>query len=83
MMAELGEHAAAAYLRIGQIASDLKVTLVTVGEDARSYGAKLHFKTQEEAATWLSGETSPGDIVLFKGSRMAAMERVMKLAFPE
>ncbi|MDB4369810.1 UDP-N-acetylmuramoyl-tripeptide--D-alanyl-D-alanine ligase [Akkermansiaceae bacterium] len=83
MMAELGEHAAAAYPRIGQIASDLKVTLVTVGEDARSYGAKLHFKTQEEAATWLSGETSPGDIVLFKGSRMAAMERVMKLAFPE
>ncbi|MFL2657675.1 MAG: UDP-N-acetylmuramoyl-tripeptide--D-alanyl-D-alanine ligase [Akkermansiaceae bacterium] len=83
MMGELGEHALEAYPRIGGIARDLGVTLVTVGDDANKYGADHHFKTHEEAATCLSNETSPGDIVLFKGSRMAAMDQVMKLTFPE
>jgi UDP-N-acetylmuramoyl-tripeptide--D-alanyl-D-alanine ligase len=83
MMAELGEHAVEAYPRIGRIARDLGVTLITVGDDADKYGDDNHFRNHEEAATWLSNETSPGDIVLFKGSRMAAMDQVMKLTFPE
>ncbi|MDA7519992.1 UDP-N-acetylmuramoyl-tripeptide--D-alanyl-D-alanine ligase, partial [Akkermansiaceae bacterium] len=83
MMAELGEHAVEAYPRIGRIARDLGVTLITVGNDADKYGDDHHFRNHEEAATWLSNETSPGDIVLFKGSRMAAMDQVMKLTFPE
>lgn len=83
MMAELGEHAAEAYPRIGKVANDLGLRLVTVGAEASAYGAKHHFHQHEEAAAWLSGETSPGETVLFKGSRMAAMERVMKRAFPE
>ncbi|MDA7513328.1 UDP-N-acetylmuramoyl-tripeptide--D-alanyl-D-alanine ligase [Akkermansiaceae bacterium] len=83
MMAELGEHAVEAYPRIGRIARDLGVTLITVGDDADKYGDDHHFRNHEEAATWLSNETSPGDIVLFKGSRMAAMDQVMKLTFPE
>ena len=72
-----------AYPRIGRIARDLGVTLITVGDDADKYGDDHHFRNHEEAATWLSNETSPGDIVLFKGSRMAAMDQVMKLTFPE
>ena len=83
MMAELGEHAVEAYPRIGRIARDLGVTLITIGDDADKYGDDHHFRNHEEAATWLSNETSPGDIVLFKGSRMAAMDQVMKLTFPE
>ena len=83
MMAELGEHAVEAYPRIGRIARDLGETLITVGDDADKYGDDHHFRNHEEAATWLSNETSPGDIVLFKGSRMAAMDQVMKLTFPE
>ncbi|MDB4549604.1 UDP-N-acetylmuramoyl-tripeptide--D-alanyl-D-alanine ligase [Akkermansiaceae bacterium] len=83
IMAELGEHAVEAYPRIGRIARDLGVTLITVGDDADKYGDDHHFRNHEEAATWLSNETSPGDIVLFKGSRMAAMDQVMKLTFPE
>ena len=83
MMAELGEHAVEAYPRIGRIARDLGVTLITVGNDADKYGDDHHFRNHEEAATLLSNETSPGDIVLFKGSRMAAMDQVMKLTFPE
>ena len=82
-MAELGDHAAEAYPQINRIAADLGLSLVTFGEEAVTYGAKDHFNNHEEAATWLSGATCSGDTVLFKGSRMAAMERVMEHAFPE
>lgn len=83
IMAELGAHARSAYQSIGRIARDLKLRLVTVGEEALAYGAQHHFENHEEAAAWLSSNTSAGETVLFKGSRMAAMERVMKQAFPE
>ena len=82
IMAELGEHADEAYQRIGTIARDLRIELVTVGEEALTYGAEHHFPTPEEAAQWLSENTTSGDTVLFKGSRMAAMEKVMTKAFP-
>jgi len=82
IMAELGEHADEAYQRIGTIARDLRIELVTVGEEALTYGAEHHFQTPEEAAQWLSENTTSGDTVLFKGSRMAAMEKVMTKAFP-
>lgn len=82
VMAELGDHAAEAYARIGQIARDLNLQLVTVGEEALTYGSDHHFQTPEEAAQWLSENTTSGDIVLFKGSRLAAMEKVMNHAFP-
>ena len=82
VMAELGEHASEAYPRIGQVAQNLGLRLVTVGEEALEYGADHHFHTPEEAAHWLSQNTQSGDTVLFKGSRMAAMEKVMNHAFP-
>ncbi len=82
IMAELGEHATEAYQRIGAIARDLGLQFVTVGEEALAYGAEHHFQTPEEAAQWLPKNTSSGDTVLFKGSRMAAMEKVMNQAFP-
>jgi UDP-N-acetylmuramoyl-tripeptide--D-alanyl-D-alanine ligase len=43
MMAELGEHAVEAYPRIGRIARDLGVTLITVGDDADKYGGRSPF----------------------------------------
>jgi len=82
VMAELGEHATEAYQRIGAIARDLNLELVTVGEEALTYGAEHHFQNPEEAAQWLSENNTSGDIVLFKGSRLAAMEKVMTKAFP-
>jgi len=82
MMAELGSHAGEAYPKIGRIAGGLTLALVTVGDEAAGYGAGQHFHTPEEAADWLAREAGPGDVVLFKGSRMAAMERVMNQAFP-
>ena len=82
-MAEQGEHAAPAYVRIGRLASDLGLRLVTVGAEADSMAAPHHFETVEAAAEWLPKHTQPGDLILFKGSRTAAIERVMNLAYPE
>ena len=83
MMAELGDHAAEAYPRVGDTAGKLGLTLLTVGEEAENYATGQHFHTAEEAVVWLDQETTPGDVVLFKGSRAAAMERVMDQSFPE
>jgi UDP-N-acetylmuramyl pentapeptide synthase len=56
---------------------------VSIGTDVEAFNAPLHFDTIEPAAMWLSENTNSGDLVLFKGSRSAAMERVMNLAYPE
>ncbi len=83
MMAELGGHAGEAYPRIGKRAEELGLRLVTAGPEADAYGAENHFEDRERAAAWLSQNTASGERVLFKGSRMAAMERIMNSAFPE
>jgi UDP-N-acetylmuramoyl-tripeptide--D-alanyl-D-alanine ligase len=66
------------------------VRLVTVGaeaapiaEGARELNAQgvNHFDDYSEAAAWLRKELHAGDLVLFKGSRMAAVETVMNEAF--
>ena len=82
-MAEQGEHAGPAYLRIGALADELGLRLVSVGSEAAGMNAPHHFETVEEASGWLSENTHAGDLVLFKGSRAAAIERVMNLAYSE
>lgn len=89
-MAELGTHAEAAYRRIGTLAAEKNLGLVVVGTAAESIataareagGEADFFKQTEEAAAFLKSHTAPGDVVLFKGSRAAAMERVMESTFP-
>ncbi|MDA7881786.1 UDP-N-acetylmuramoyl-tripeptide--D-alanyl-D-alanine ligase [Akkermansiaceae bacterium] len=90
IMAELGSHAEAAYERVGRLAAERELCLVAVGDDAigMSNGAReaggeaYQFSKPETASAWLSANTHSGDLVLFKGSRMAAMERVMNQSFP-
>ena len=85
-MGELGSHAAEAHLRVGRLAADRGLVVVAVGEGsegiAAGAGRAEHFPDNESAARWLSAEAKPGDVVLFKASRSAAMERVMQQAFP-
>jgi UDP-N-acetylmuramoyl-tripeptide--D-alanyl-D-alanine ligase len=85
-MGELGTHAAAAHLRTGELAVACKLTVIAVGEgaDGIAKGAKNapYFLDLNEAAEWLKREVKPGDVVLFKGSRSATVERVMHTAFP-
>lgn len=86
-MAELGDHAAEGARRVGEKAASLDLQLITAGDGADAIHQHAgpnarHFATREEAATYLQSIISPGDAVLFKGSRTSAMELVMKLVFP-
>ena len=60
--------------------------MIAVGDGAEGIaeGARNapHFPDLDQAAKWLAREVKPGDVVLFKGSRTAAVERVMQAAFP-
>lgn len=85
-MGELGPHAAEAHLKVGRLAADRGLVVVTVGEGAEGIaegaGNAEHFPDGSAAAAWLAGHAKPGDAVLFKASRSAAIERVMHQAFP-
>ncbi|MFD0892351.1 UDP-N-acetylmuramoyl-tripeptide--D-alanyl-D-alanine ligase [Luteolibacter ambystomatis] len=85
-MAEQGEHAPAAHRRTGELAARRGITVIAVGDGAEEIAGAAengrHFRDVESAAGWLSSACHPGDVVLFKGSRSAAIERVMNSAFP-
>ena len=86
-MAELGAIAAQEHQKIGGFAAKRDVVVVSVGKEAKgiSEGADSnnHFDKREDAADWLKSELKSGDAVLFKGSRAAAVEQVMKQIFPQ
>lgn len=90
-MAELGSHAVRANREVGELAAERGLNVLTVGELAADIasavsvqgGSAEHFIDVEEAAEWLRHRCREGDAVLFKGSRAAAMERVMNKAFPQ
>jgi UDP-N-acetylmuramoyl-tripeptide--D-alanyl-D-alanine ligase len=85
-MGELGTHAPAAHLRTGELAARRELTVIAVGEGAegiaRGANGAPHFPVLDDAAKWLAREVKPGDVVLFKGSRTATVEKVMNAAFP-
>lgn len=85
-MGELGSHGPSAHLRTGGHAIERGLTVVAVGdgaeEIARGAGGAPHFSDFGEAAAWVLREARSGDVVLFKGSRTATVEKVMNQAFP-
>ena len=85
-MGELGAHASAAHHRTGALAVERELTVVAVGEGAEEIAEGADdapfFSDYAEAAEWLAREAKPGDVVLFKGSRTATVERLMHAAFP-
>jgi UDP-N-acetylmuramoyl-tripeptide--D-alanyl-D-alanine ligase len=85
-MGELGPFAKEAHLRTGALAAERALTVLAVGDGAAAIaeGAKssLYFPDLADAASWLKREVKPGEVVLFKGSRSATVERVMHAAFP-
>lgn len=91
MMAELGIHSDKEHLRVGKLAAEKGLQVVSVGaasfqihQGAQSMSDTAHhFEDRETAANWLKDYCKEGDIVLFKGSRMAGMEQVMNLAFSQ
>ncbi len=84
-MGELGVHSAPAHLKIGKLAAARGLTLIAVGqgaEDIAKGGSSPYFPDIHAAADWLLETARPGDVVLFKGSRTAAIEKVLQTAFP-
>lgn len=87
-MAELGDLVTEEHRKIGAFAAEAGAVVVSVGDEARgiSKGAGAqghHFDEREDAAAWLRRELKSGDAILFKGSRAAAIEQVMKKIFPQ
>lgn len=85
-MAELGEHEESEHRNLGSHAAGAGIDLlVTVGETAalmaEAAGDRIETRkaeTHEEAAEMLRDELKPGDVVLVKGSRSSAMEKVIE-----
>jgi UDP-N-acetylmuramoyl-tripeptide--D-alanyl-D-alanine ligase len=86
-MGELGPHAPAAHQRAGELAARRGLVVVAVGVGAEGIaqgaGEAECFPDLDAAAAWLAREVKPGDLVLFKGSRTATVEKVMNAAFPK
>jgi len=85
-MGELGIHAAEAHLAAGRLARSrgLEVMVVGPGAEGMAEGAcgAPHLLTADDAAAALRAVLKPGDVVLFKASRSAALELVMNRVFP-
>ncbi|MBC8288093.1 MAG: UDP-N-acetylmuramoyl-tripeptide--D-alanyl-D-alanine ligase [Nitrospinae bacterium] len=90
-MLELGDRSVTAHQKLGEeIAASQTNILVTVGKlaslsakNARTLAGEkiqiLEFTGHQEAAEFLIQETVSGDCVMFKGSRGAAMEKVLQI----
>lgn len=85
-MLELGPTEAELHAQIGRAAAKLGIDLlITIGERARhiSHAAQAsglsaqHVDSPEQAAQAVAVATQPGDVVLVKGSRGMALERVL------
>ncbi len=83
-MKELGADERAFHEEIGHMAAELGVDLlVAVGELGASYAvgaagriATMTYSSVEACASDLAGNLQPGDVILLKGSRSMALERV-------
>lgn len=91
-MGELGQHSDQAHRRIGDKIKRLGIDLlVCVGKESfriaeAAHGAELkieQFTSTAEAGTHLRDIARPHDLILFKGSRTAAIENVIQSAFPD
>jgi UDP-N-acetylmuramoyl-tripeptide--D-alanyl-D-alanine ligase len=90
-MGELGAFAEEAHRKIGRFAAGCGVRVAAVGEAAHAIadgaaeagGRAEFFPGRDTAAEWLASAAASGDMVLFKGSRSAGIEKVLETAFPE
>jgi UDP-N-acetylmuramoyl-tripeptide--D-alanyl-D-alanine ligase len=88
VMAELGPIAAREHERVGELAARLRVDrLVTVGAGAREIAAAalregvepesaVSFEDPDDALADIVANARAGDVVLFKASRVAALDRL-------
>jgi UDP-N-acetylmuramyl pentapeptide synthase len=84
-MLELGDHAASAHAEVGELANQLGVSLIALGELASKMPHAHVVADPSAAAARALAETQPGDWILLKASRGMRLERVLSamLASPE
>ena len=75
-MAELGESSVGYHRAIGDLAAELGVHVIGVGESARAYGPAVWAPTREAAIETARGFLQPGDAVLVKASRAVGLEGI-------
>ncbi len=79
-MLELGSHAPAAHRSIGELARELGIAVIALGELGRTIAAAAageHVATPAEAAARALELSQPGDWILLKASRGMRLERVL------
>jgi len=75
-MAELGETAGGYHRAIGDLAAELGVNVIGVGEPARAYRPSIWVPSKEAAIEAACGLLRPGDAVLVKASRAVGLEGI-------
>ena len=75
-MAELGDHAERYHREVGELARELGVDVLAVGELARAYGAAAWVPDAASAAAAARELVRPGDAVLVKASRAVGLEGI-------
>ncbi len=75
-MAELGEHAERHHREIADLAAELGIEVIAVGELARAYAAGTWELDAAAALTTARELVRPGDAVLVKASRSVALEGI-------
>ena len=75
-MAELGEHAEKHHREIAELAAELGVEVIAVGDLARSYDAEAWEPDAAAALHTARALVKPGDAVLVKASRAVALEGI-------
>ena len=75
-MAELGEHAERHHREIAQLAAELEIEVIAVGDLARAYAAEMWEPDSVAALAAARELIRPGDAVLVKASRAVALEGI-------
>ena len=75
-MAELGEHTERHHRELAELAAELEIEVIAVGEVARAYGFDAWAPDADAALEAARKLVEPGDAVLVKASRSVALEGI-------
>ena len=75
-MAELGEHTDRHHWEIAELAAELEIEVIGVGDVARAYGFEAWAPDSYAALEAARKLVEPGDAVLVKASRSVALEGI-------
>ena len=75
-MAELGDYTERHHREIAEVAEELGIEVIAVGEVARAYGADAWVPDADAALAAARALIEPGDAVLVKASRSIALEGI-------